>query len=121
MEEDSSVGLEEILANRPAPQKGEAVLCQHCLQCRWGAVDLDWGHCQDGGRNTSRISSISHRLGLPSSEEAEAGDSEVDSSITQTKVTEVVRKLLGGKAPPGVDEIRPESTSSLWMLWGCLG
>ncbi|KAI3357457.1 hypothetical protein L3Q82_015500, partial [Scortum barcoo] len=31
---------------------------------------------------------------LPSSEEAEAGDSEVDSSITQAEVTEVVRKLL---------------------------
>ncbi|KAI3364386.1 hypothetical protein L3Q82_011186 [Scortum barcoo] len=29
---------------------------------------------------------------LPSSEEAEAGDSEVDSSITQAEVTEVVRK-----------------------------
>ncbi|KAI3375658.1 hypothetical protein L3Q82_003715 [Scortum barcoo] len=58
---------------------------------------------------------------LPSNEEVEAGDSEVDSSITQAEVTEVVRrKLLGGKAP-GVDEIRPESTSSLWMLWGCLG
>ncbi|KAI3360238.1 hypothetical protein L3Q82_014551, partial [Scortum barcoo] len=41
-----------------APQKGEAVLCQHCLQCGWGAVDLNWGHCQDGGRNTLRISSI---------------------------------------------------------------
>ncbi|KAI3364814.1 hypothetical protein L3Q82_000924 [Scortum barcoo] len=38
---------------------------------------------------------------LPSSEEAEAGDSEVDSSITQAEVTEVVRKLLGGKAPGG--------------------
>ncbi|KAI3352517.1 hypothetical protein L3Q82_005461 [Scortum barcoo] len=51
---------------------------------------------------------------LPSSEEAEAGDSEVDSSITQAKVTEVVRKLLslGGKAP-GVDEIRPEYLKSL--------
>ncbi|KAI3364547.1 hypothetical protein L3Q82_011336 [Scortum barcoo] len=33
---------------------------------------------------------------LPSSEEAEAGDSEVDSSITQAEVTEVVRKLLRG-------------------------
>ncbi|KAI3362912.1 hypothetical protein L3Q82_011508, partial [Scortum barcoo] len=54
MEEDyRSVGLEEILANRPAPQKGEA-----------------------------------------------------------PKVTEVVRKLLGGKAP-GVDEIRPEYLKSL--------
>ncbi|KAI3366396.1 hypothetical protein L3Q82_000551 [Scortum barcoo] len=33
-----SVGLEEILANRPAPQKGEAVLCQHCLQCAGGEL-----------------------------------------------------------------------------------
>ncbi|KAI3360387.1 hypothetical protein L3Q82_002295 [Scortum barcoo] len=45
-------------------------------------------------------------------EEAEAGDSEVDSSITQAEVTEVVRKLLGGKAP-GVDEIRPDYLKSL--------
>ncbi|KAI3364544.1 hypothetical protein L3Q82_011327 [Scortum barcoo] len=36
----------------------------------------------------------------------------VDSSITQAEVTEVVRKLLGGKAP-GVDEIRPEYLKSL--------
>ncbi|KAI3372270.1 hypothetical protein L3Q82_022787 [Scortum barcoo] len=49
---------------------------------------------------------------LPSNEEAEAGVSEVDSSITQAKVTEVVRKLLSGKAP-GVDEIRPEYLKSL--------
>ncbi|KAI3364282.1 hypothetical protein L3Q82_011087 [Scortum barcoo] len=50
---------------------------------------------------------------LPSSEEAEAGDSEVDLSITRAEVTEVVRrKLLGGKAP-GVDEIRPEYLKSL--------
>ncbi|KAI3364202.1 hypothetical protein L3Q82_010810 [Scortum barcoo] len=49
---------------------------------------------------------------LPSNEEAEAGDSEVDSSITQAEVTEVVRKLRSGKAP-GVDEIRPEYLKSL--------
>ncbi len=48
----------------------------------------------------------------PSVEEAGAGDSEVDSSITQAEVTEVVRKLLGGKAP-GVDEICPEYLKSL--------
>jgi len=47
--------------------------------------------------------------------EAEAEGSEVDSSITLAEVTEVVKKLLGGKAL-GVDE-----TSSLWMLWGCFG
>ena len=39
-------------------------------------------------------------------EEAGAGDSEVDSFITQAEATEVVGKLLGGA--PGVDEIRPE-------------
>ncbi|KAK3510218.1 hypothetical protein QTP70_030444, partial [Hemibagrus guttatus] len=43
----------------------------------------------------------------PSVEEPEAGDSEVDSFITQAEVTEVVQQLLGGKAPE-VDEIRPE-------------
>ncbi|KAI3375368.1 hypothetical protein L3Q82_021857 [Scortum barcoo] len=53
---------------------------------------------------------------LPSNEEAEDGDSEVDSSITQAEVTEVVRKLLGGKAP-GVDEIRPEYLK----VSGCCG
>lgn len=47
-----------------------------------------------------------------SSEEAEAKGSEVDLSITQAEVTEVVQKLLGGKAP-GVDEIRPEYLKSL--------
>ncbi|KAI3372096.1 hypothetical protein L3Q82_006949 [Scortum barcoo] len=85
-EEDYPVGLEEILANRPAPQKGEA----------WKKYFEDLLNPTD----------------LPSNEEAEAGDSEVDSSITQAEVTEVVRKLLGGKAP-GVDEIRPEYLKSL--------
>ncbi|KAI3362794.1 hypothetical protein L3Q82_001658 [Scortum barcoo] len=55
----------------------------------------------------------------PSTEEAEAEDSEVDSSITQPEVTEVVRKLLCGKAPGWMRYTL--STSSLWMLWGCLG
>ncbi|KAI3361694.1 hypothetical protein L3Q82_002046 [Scortum barcoo] len=49
---------------------------------------------------------------MPSTEEAEAEDSEVDSSITQAEVTKVVRKLLCGKAP-GVDEIRLEYLKSL--------
>ncbi|KAK7925336.1 hypothetical protein WMY93_007646 [Mugilogobius chulae] len=47
-----------------------------------------------------------------SDEEAETEDSGEDSSITQAEVTEVVDKLLGGKAP-GVDEIRPEYLKSL--------
>ncbi len=45
-------------------------------------------------------------------EEAEAGGSEVASSITRAEVTEVVKKLLGGKAP-GVDEICLEYLKSL--------
>ncbi|KAI3359987.1 hypothetical protein L3Q82_014319 [Scortum barcoo] len=55
---------------------------------------------------------------LPSNEEVEAGVSEVDSSITQAEVTEVVRKLpCSGKAP-GVDEIRPEYLKSLDTVVG---
>ncbi|KAI3370815.1 hypothetical protein L3Q82_007341 [Scortum barcoo] len=52
---------------------------------------------------------------LPSNEEAEAGVSEVDSSITQakTEVTEVVRKLHEQWQGAGVDEIRPEYLKSL--------
>ncbi|XDV31040.1 hypothetical protein PO909_033817 [Leuciscus waleckii] len=45
-------------------------------------------------------------------EEAEAGGSEGDSSITQAEVSEGVKKLLCGKAP-GVDVIRPEYLKSL--------
>ena len=51
----------------------------------------------------------------PSVEEAEAGDSEVDSFITQAEVTEIVGKLLSGKAP-GVDEIHPEYLKSLHIV-----
>ncbi|KAI3351206.1 hypothetical protein L3Q82_005761 [Scortum barcoo] len=57
---------------------------------------------------------------LPSNEEAEAGVSEVDSSITQAEVTEVVRKLLEWQGAWGWMR-SALSTSNLWMLWGCLG
>ncbi|KAI3372111.1 hypothetical protein L3Q82_006967 [Scortum barcoo] len=72
---------------------------------RWGAVDLNWGHCRDGGRNTSRISSIPPPTCLPL-RKRRLGTLRWTSSITRAEVTEVVRKLLGGKAP-GVDEILP--------------
>ncbi|KAK3565172.1 hypothetical protein QTP86_000478 [Hemibagrus guttatus] len=49
---------------------------------------------------------------MPSVEEPEAEDSEVDSFITQAEVTEVAQQLLGGKTP-GVDEIHPEYLKSL--------
>ena len=47
-----------------------------------------------------------------SGEEAEAECSEADPPITRAEVTEVVDKLLGGRAP-GVDEVRPEYLKSL--------
>ncbi|KAI3366015.1 hypothetical protein L3Q82_009843 [Scortum barcoo] len=50
---------------------------------------------------------------LPSNEEAEDGDSEVDSSITQAEVTEVVQQAPRSGKAPGVDEIRPEYLKSL--------
>ncbi|KAI3358044.1 hypothetical protein L3Q82_003062 [Scortum barcoo] len=50
---------------------------------------------------------------LPSNEEAEAGVSEVDSSITQAEVTEVVQQAPRSGKAPGVDEIRPEYLKSL--------
>ncbi len=75
----------------------------------WAAVDLNWG-CR---RTVEGILRGSPQSRVTSSiEEAEAGGSEVASSITWAKVTEVVKKLLGGKAP-GVDEIRPEYLKSL--------
>ncbi|XP_049595828.1 leucine-rich repeat-containing protein 57 isoform X1 [Syngnathus scovelli] len=48
----------------------------------------------------------------PSIEEAGPGDFEADSPISGVEVTEVVKKLLGGRAP-GVDEIRPEFLKAL--------
>ncbi|KAI3367011.1 hypothetical protein L3Q82_009640 [Scortum barcoo] len=75
MEEDYQVGLEEILANRPVPQKGEAVLCQHCLQCGWGAVSSTGDIIR---RWKEYFEDLLNPTDTPSTEEAEAGDSEVD-------------------------------------------
>lgn len=47
-----------------------------------------------------------------STEEAGAGESEVDSAFTQAEVTKVVCKLFGGKVS-GMGEIRPEYLKSL--------
>ncbi|KAK3553775.1 hypothetical protein QTP70_009301 [Hemibagrus guttatus] len=74
-----------VLADRSAPQKG-----------RWKEYFKDLLNPTD----------------MPSVEEPETEDSEVDSFITQAEVTEVVQQLLGGKAP-GVDEICPEYLKSL--------
>ena len=48
----------------------------------------------------------------PSGKEAGPGDSGVRSPISGAEVAEVVRKLLGGRAP-GVDEVRPEILKAL--------
>ncbi|KAK3538287.1 hypothetical protein QTP70_034769 [Hemibagrus guttatus] len=64
------------------------------------------------GRWKEYFEDLLNATDMPSVEEPEAEDSEVDSFITQAEVTEVVQQLLGGKAP-GVDEIRPEYLKSL--------
>ncbi|KAI3353414.1 hypothetical protein L3Q82_019278 [Scortum barcoo] len=56
--------------------------------CRWGAVDLNWGHLS--GRWKEYFEDLLNFTEMPSTEEAEAGDSEVDSTIPQAEVTEVV-------------------------------
>ncbi|KAI3356425.1 hypothetical protein L3Q82_017644 [Scortum barcoo] len=75
---------------------------------RWGAVDLDWGHCRR--RWKKYFEDLLNPTDLPSSEEAEAGDSEVDSSITQPKSLRGITLLsLPGKVYARVLErrIRP--------------
>uniref|UniRef100_A0A3Q3T275 Reverse transcriptase domain-containing protein n=1 Tax=Mastacembelus armatus TaxID=205130 RepID=A0A3Q3T275_9TELE len=64
------------------------------------------------GRWKEYFEDLLNPVNTSSIREAGAGDSEADPSITQAEVTEVVRQLLGGKAP-GVDEIRPEYLKSL--------
>ncbi|KAI3374227.1 hypothetical protein L3Q82_006077 [Scortum barcoo] len=90
MEEDSSaVGLEEILANRPAPQKGEAVLCQHCLQC---GGELLTSTEDIVGRWKKYFEDLLNPTDLPSNEEAEDGDSGGGLTHHPSQVTEVVQQ-----------------------------
>ncbi|KAI3366320.1 hypothetical protein L3Q82_000443 [Scortum barcoo] len=70
--------------------------------CRWGAVDLSTGDIV--GRWKKYFEDLLNPTDLPSNEEAEAGVSEVDSSITQAEVTEVVQSLRQGT---GEENSRP--------------
>ncbi|KAI3355523.1 hypothetical protein L3Q82_017908 [Scortum barcoo] len=104
IEEDNRSASKRFWQTVKAPQKGEAVLCQHCLQCGWGAVDLDWGHCRTVERNN--FEDLLNPTNLPSNEEAEAGVSEVDSSITQVKVTEGCSQQVYGVRGPLLRAVR---------------
>ncbi|KAI3377014.1 hypothetical protein L3Q82_000037 [Scortum barcoo] len=75
------------------------------------------GHCRTVEEILQRISSIPPTC-LPMRKQR-MGTLRWTRSITQAEVTEVVRKLLGGKAPGWMRSAL--STSNLWMLWGCLG
>nr|XP_054603312.1 uncharacterized protein LOC107376876 [Nothobranchius furzeri] len=55
---------------------------------------------------------------MSSSEEAESGDFGLASQISGAEVTEMIKKLLCGKAP-GVDEIRPEFLKTLDVVGLC--
>lgn len=83
-----SVGLKEILVYHLPPREREAVLHQHCLQC---------------GGSLSTVKA--------SAEEAEAEDSEEDSSITPTgnllEVDEILPKYLKSLDVPGLSWLSP--------------
>lgn len=73
-----------------------------------------------GGRNT--FEELLNPTNMPSEEEAESEDSREASLISLAEVSEVVEKLLSGKAP-GVDEISPEmlndaqDSGHYWLSW----
>ncbi|KAI3360630.1 hypothetical protein L3Q82_002294 [Scortum barcoo] len=74
------------------------------------------GHCP--GRWKKYFEDLLNPTDLPSNEEAGGwGLSEVDSSITQAEVTEVVWRKLRRWQGAGVDEIRPEYL----QISGCCG
>ncbi|KAI3356949.1 hypothetical protein L3Q82_003594 [Scortum barcoo] len=94
MEEDYlSVGLEEILANRPAPQKGKKQYSANTVYSAGGELLTSTEDIVGRWKKyfTSRISSIPPTC-LPVRKQ-EAGDSEVDSSITRAEVTEGDRRV----------------------------
>ncbi|KAI3371232.1 hypothetical protein L3Q82_023536 [Scortum barcoo] len=67
--------------------------------CGWGAVDLNWGHCRTV-EEILRGSPQSHRLAFPMRKQR-LGTLRWTRPSPKPEVTEVVRKLLGGKAPGG--------------------
>ncbi|KAI3366227.1 hypothetical protein L3Q82_010063 [Scortum barcoo] len=87
MEEDYRSASKRFWQTVQAPQKGEAVLCQHCLQYSAGG-ELLTSTGDIVGRWKKYFEDLLNPTDLPSNEEAEAGVSEVDSSITQAEVTE---------------------------------
>ncbi|PWA14909.1 hypothetical protein CCH79_00014216 [Gambusia affinis] len=64
------------------------------------------------GRETEYFEHLLNPTNMPSIVEAEPGDSGLGSPISGVDVTEVAKKLLGGRAP-GMDEIRPEFLKAL--------
>uniref|UniRef100_A0A3B5Q8Y2 Reverse transcriptase domain-containing protein n=1 Tax=Xiphophorus maculatus TaxID=8083 RepID=A0A3B5Q8Y2_XIPMA len=70
------------------------------------------------GRWAEYFEDLLNPTNMPSTEEAEPGDSGLGSPISGDEVTEVVKKLLGGRVP-GVDEIRPEFLKALDVVGLC--
>ncbi|KAI3362718.1 hypothetical protein L3Q82_001783 [Scortum barcoo] len=78
--------LAKQAAARTVLEAGKTRVWEEFVQCR-GAVDLDWD-IDIVGRWKKYFEDLLNPTDLPSNEEAEAGVSEVDSSITQAEVTE---------------------------------
>ena len=70
------------------------------------------------GRWAEYFEDLLNPTNMSSIEEAGPGDSGLGSPISVGEVAEVVKKLLGGRAP-GVDEIRPEFLKVLDVVGSC--
>lgn len=103
------VGLEKLSCTNTVYSVGGDLLTST------GAIVVQW---------EDYFKELLNALITPSTEEAEAGDSEVDNATIQAKVTKVVSKLLSGKAS-GVDKIQPDYHKSLedvglsWLTRRC--
>ncbi|KAI3373305.1 hypothetical protein L3Q82_006600 [Scortum barcoo] len=110
MEEDYRSASKRFWQTVRRLRKGKQYSANTVYSAGGELLTSDWGIV---GRWKKYFEDLLNPTDLPSNEEAEAGVSEVDSSITQAEVTEVVRKLLAVARRLGVDEIHPEYLKSL--------
>ncbi|KAK7877033.1 hypothetical protein WMY93_032251 [Mugilogobius chulae] len=100
-----TIGRPQRNSGKPSDTSGEESSASPTLfTVQVESCDLDWDVV---GRWKEYFEGLLNPTAMFSDEEAETEDSGGGSPITQAEVTEVVNKLLGGKAP-GVDEIRSE-------------
>ncbi|KAI3368076.1 hypothetical protein L3Q82_026899, partial [Scortum barcoo] len=88
MEEDYRSASKRFWQTVRRLRRGKQYSANTVYSAGWGAVDLNWGDIVGRWKKYFEDLLNPNPTDLPSNEEAEAGDSEVDSSITQAEVTE---------------------------------